>query len=167
MKNLRTLTAALALAALVLAGCSSGGGPSSDGGSSSGAGGSGGQGGSAQQSATTAGAAGATADRPSSTGKLRIAAPRNGQIVSGSNLTLKLDLTGAKIVQATTTKVQPDQGHVHVMLDGKLISMNYQLSEKLPKLKLGTHLIQVEFVAADHLPFDPRVLTQAAFQVNG
>jgi hypothetical protein len=158
MKNLRTLTAALALAALVLAGCSSGG-------SSSGSGGSGGQGGSEQQSATTT--PGATADRPSSTGKLRIAAPRNGQIVKGTNLTLKLDLTGAKIVQATTTKIQPDQGHVHVMLDGKLISMNYKLSEKLPKLSLGTHLIQVEFVAADHLPFDPRVLTQAAFQVNG
>jgi hypothetical protein len=155
MKNPRTLTAALALAALLLAGCSSGG--SSSGGSA--------QNGSGQASATTA--AGATADRPASTGKLSILAPRNGQVVKGTNLTLKLDLKGARIVQATTTKIQPDQGHVHVMLDGKLISMNYKLSEKLPKLTLGTHLIQVEFVAADHLPFDPRVLTQAAFQVNG
>jgi len=147
VKNLRSLTAALALAALVLAGCSSG--------QSSG-----------QASATTA-ASNTTADRPSSTGKLSILAPRNGQIVKGTDLTLKLELTGAKIVPATTTKIQPDQGHVHVMLDGKLISMNYKLSEKLPKLSPGTHLIQVEFVASDHLPFDPRVLTQAAFQVNG
>jgi len=147
VKNLCSLTAALALAALVLAGCSSG--------QSSG-----------QASATTA-ASNTTADRPSSTGKLSILAPRNGQIVKGTDLTLKLELTGAKIVPATTTKIQPDQGHVHVMLDGKLISMNYKLSEKLPKLSPGTHLIQVEFVASDHLPFDPRVLTQAAFQVNG
>ena len=147
MKNLRSLTAALALAALALAGCSSG--------QSSG-----------QASATTA-ASNTTADRPSSTGKLSILAPRNGQIVKGTDLTLKLELTGAKIVPATTTKIQPDQGHVHVMLDGKLISMNYKLSEKLPKLSPGTHLIQIEFVASDHLPFDPRVLTQAAFQVNG
>jgi len=152
VKNLRSLTAALALAALALAalalaGCSSG--------QSSG-----------QASATTA-ASNTTADRPSSTGKLSILAPRNGQIVKGTDLTLKLELTGAKIVPATTTKIQPDQGHVHVMLDGKLISMNYKLSEKLPKLSPGTHLIQVEFVASDHLPFDPRVLTQAAFQVNG
>ncbi|HZD74412.1 MAG TPA: hypothetical protein VE776_11105 [Actinomycetota bacterium] len=153
MKSLRTLTAALALAALGLAGCSGGGSS-----------GSGGQGGSPPPSATTA----ANADRPSSTAKLSILAPRNGQVVdSGANLTLKLGLTGAKIVQATTTKIQPDQGHVHVMLDGKLISMNYQLSEKLPKLGPGAHQIQAEFVAADHLPFDPRVLTQAAFQVNG
>jgi copper transport protein len=28
------------------------------------------------------------------------------------------------------------------------------------------HLIQVEFVAADHVPFDPRVLAQAAFNVT-
>jgi hypothetical protein len=150
MKNRRSLTVALALAALVLAGCSSGGSSSS--------------GGSGQPSATTSGAA---PDRPSSTGKLSIEAPRNGQTVSGSNLTLKLGLEGARIVQATTTRIQPDQGHVHVMLDGKLISMNYKLSEKLPKLTAGTHLIQVEFVAFDHLPFDPRVLAQAAFQVNG
>jgi hypothetical protein len=152
MKQLRSLSAALALAALVLAGCSGGGSSS------------GGQSGSGQASATTAGN---TADRPASTGKLAIEAPRNGQVVKGSNLTLKVDLTGAKVVPATTTKITPNQGHLHVTLDGKLISMNYGLSEKLPKMSLGTHLVQVEFVASDHLPFDPRVITQAAFQVNG
>jgi hypothetical protein len=152
MKQLRSLPAALALAVLVLAGCSGGGSSS------------GGQSGSGQASATTAGN---TADRPASTGKLAIEAPRNGQVVKGGNLTLKVDLTGAKVVPATTTKITPNQGHLHVTLDGKLISMNYGLSEKLPKMGLGTHLIQVEFVASDHLPFDPRVITQAAFQVNG
>jgi hypothetical protein len=154
MKQLRSLSAALALAALVLAGCSSGGSSS------------GGQGSSGQASATTAGGS-VTADRPASTGKLAIEAPRNGQVVKGSNLTLKVDLTGAKVVPATTTKITPNRGHLHVTLDGKLISMNYGLSEKLPRMSLGTHLIQVEFVASDHLPFDPRVITQAAFQVNG
>ena len=29
----------------------------------------------------------------------------------------------------------------------------------------GQHVVQVEFVAADHAPFDPRVMTQSAFQV--
>jgi hypothetical protein len=153
MRHVRSLLAALALAALVLAGCSSGGSSSSGGQSNSG-----------QATATTAGV---TADRPKSTGKLAIEAPHDGQVVKGSNLTLKVDLTGAKVVPATTTKITPDQGHLHVILDGKLISMNYGLSEKLPKMAAGTHLVQVEFVASDHLPFDPRVMTQAAFQVNG
>jgi hypothetical protein len=155
MNHVRSLPAALALAALVLAGCSGGGSSSS-----------GGQGNSGQASGTTAGNT-TSADRPSSTGKLAIEAPRNGQVVKGSNLTLKVNLTGAKVVPATTTRITPGQGHLHVMLDGKLISMNYGLSEKLPKMTLGTHLVQVEFVASDHLPFDPRVITQAAFQVNG
>ena len=36
-----------------------------------------------------------------------------------------------------------------------------------PPAPPGQHVVQVEFVAADHAPFDPRVLTQAAFQVAG
>ena len=152
MRHVRSLSATLALAAVVLAGCSSGGSSS------------GGQGGSGQTTATTAGA---TADRPASTGKLKIASPHDGQVVKGAGLTLKVDLTGAKVVPATTTRITPDTGHLHVTLDGKLISMNYGLSEKLPTMTSGTHLVQVEFVASDHLPFDPRVMTQAAFQVNG
>jgi hypothetical protein len=43
--------------------------------------------------------------------------------------------------------------------------MNYGLSQRLPQLTPGQHVLQVEFVAADHAPFEPRVLTQAAFQV--
>jgi hypothetical protein len=44
--------------------------------------------------------------------------------------------------------------------------MNYGLRHRLPKLPPGQHVVQVEFVAADHAPFDPRVLTQTAFQVT-
>jgi hypothetical protein len=44
--------------------------------------------------------------------------------------------------------------------------MNIGLGERLPNLIPGQHLVQVEFVAADHSPFDPRVLTQAAFTVK-
>ena len=43
--------------------------------------------------------------------------------------------------------------------------MNYGLRQRLPQLPPGQHVVQVEFVAADHAPFEPRVLTQAAFQV--
>ncbi len=148
MKLLRPpALAGVALAALVLAGCASGG-------SSSGASG-------GQASGTSA-----PASRPSSTAELTIDSPRNGQVVQGANLELKLGLRNAKVVPATTTKIRPDQGHVHVTLDGRLISMSYGLEEALPKLAPGTHVLQVEFVASDHLPFDPRVLTQAAFQVK-
>jgi len=43
--------------------------------------------------------------------------------------------------------------------------MNYGLRERLLQLTPGQHVVQVEFVAADHAPFGSRVLTQAAFEV--
>jgi hypothetical protein len=106
------------------------------------------------------------AARPTSTAKLTILAPRNGQTLSRHSPEVRLGLAGAKIVAHTTTRIRPDQGHLHLLVDGKLVAMNYGLNEQLPSLTPGQHLVQVEFVAADHAPFDPRVLTQAAFNVT-
>lgn len=82
-----------------------------------------------------------------------------------TDLGVRLDLRGAEIVDKTTTRIRGDQGHVHLYVDGKLVTMNYGLRERLPQLTPGQHVVQVEFVAADHAPFEPRVLTQAAFEV--
>jgi hypothetical protein len=122
---------------------------------------SGGDGGSAQPAATTAVAA-----RPSSPAKLIIESPRNGQTVRQARPEVRLELAGAKIVNQTTTRIQGDEGHIHLLVDGRLVAMNYGLRQRLPQLPPGQHVIQVEFVAADHAPFEPRVLTQAAFQVT-
>jgi hypothetical protein len=107
------------------------------------------------------------ADRPSSPAKLTIETPRQGQTVRQDRPELLLALDGGKIVSQTTTRIQGDEGHLHLHLDGKLVDMNYGLRQRLPQLPPGQHVVQVEFVAADHAPFDPRVLTQAAFQVAG
>jgi hypothetical protein len=120
-----------------------------------------GSGGSAPTPAPTSLAA-----RPSSTAKLTILTPRNGQTISRQSSEVRLSLDGAKIISQTTTRIRPDQGHIHLLVDGKLVAMNYGLDEQLPNLTAGQHLVQVEFVAADHAPFDPRVLTQAAFTVK-
>jgi hypothetical protein len=121
-------------------------------------------GGSGAATATTAAAA---APRPSSQAKLTIEFPRNGQTVRQDRPELRLALDGGKIVSQTTTRIQGDEGHIHLHVDGKLVDMNYGLRQRLPQLPPGQHLVQVEFVAADHAPFDPRVLTQAAFEVAG
>jgi hypothetical protein len=104
--------------------------------------------------------------RPSSPAKLAIVSPRNGATVPAADAQLRVSLSKAKIVNVTSRNIKPDQGHIHVLVDDRLVAMNYQLSGKLPKLDPGTHVVKVEFVAADHLPFDPRVLTQAAFVVK-
>jgi hypothetical protein len=137
--------ALLAVAVLALAACS------------------GGDGGGSAAPATTAVAA---APRPSSPAKLIIMTPRNGQTVT-EGAELRLGLDNAKIVNQTTTRIQGDEGHIHLLVDGKLVNMNYGLRQRLPELAPGQHVVQVEFVAADHAPFEPRILTQAAFTIAG
>lgn len=131
------------LAALALAACADGG-----------------AGGASPPPATSA-----VAERPSSPAKLAIVSPRNGQTVRQDHPELRLDLRGAEVVSQTSTRVRGDQGHLHLSVDGKLVNMNYGLRAKLPPLSPGQHVVQVEFVAADHIPFEPRIMTQAAFEV--
>ena len=123
---------------------------------------SGGDGGGSDAPATTAVAA---APRPSSPAKLTITTPKNGQTVRQDRPELRLELDGGKIISQTTTRVRGDEGHIHLLVDGKLVDMNYGLRQRLPALPSGQHVVQVEFVAADHAPFEPRILTQAAFEV--
>lgn len=131
------------LAALALAACADGG-----------------AGGASPPPATSA-----VAERPSSPAELTIVSPRNGQTVRQDHPELRLDLRGAEVVSQTSTRVRGDQGHLHLSVDGKLVNMNYGLRAKLPPLSPGQHVVQVEFVAADHIPFEPRIMTQAAFEV--
>ena len=122
-----------------------------------------GGGGSPPSSTTTATTAAA---RPSSTAKLTILSPKTGSVVHGSTVNLRIGLAGARIVKQTSTNLAPDEGHVHVLLDGLLISMNYGLTETIPDVTPGQHLVQVEFVANDHAPFDPRVIAVTSFEVQ-
>jgi hypothetical protein len=120
------------------------------------------------------GSAGAPADspspssgsRPTSTAQLSILSPKNGSVVKGPIVHLKLSLQGAQIVKQTSKYLSPDEGHVHVLLDGNLISMNYSLGDEIHDVGPGLHRIQVEFVATDHAPFDPRVTAITSFQVK-
>jgi hypothetical protein len=135
--------------AFVMAAC----GSSDDGGS--GTGGTGGTGATAR-----------TSDRPSSTAKLSIVTPKVGEVVHGSSVDLRVKLQDAKLVPATTTNIVPDEGHLHVILDDTLISMTEGLEQTIPDVAPGEHRIMVEFVASDHAPFDPRVVSVVAFEVK-
>jgi hypothetical protein len=105
-------------------------------------------------------------ERPSSTAQLTIAVPKNGAVVNGSTVELRVDLEGARVVPATTTHIVPDEGHLHVLLDDVLISMTEGLHQTIPDVSPGLHRLTVEFVASDHAPFDPRVVAVVAFEVQ-
>ena len=96
--------------------------------------------------------------RPASTATMTVVSPTQGEAVTGGVVQVVVGLTGASIVSATTTDIRPDQGHIHLYVDNNLVSMNYGTNEDLP-IAPGTHVLHVEFVASDHVPFNPRVVT--------
>jgi hypothetical protein len=112
------------------------------------------------------GTASTPAERPSSSAELSIVSPAVGDVVRGSTVDLRVTLRGATLVPATTTDIVPDEGHLHVLLDDTLISMTEGLEQSIPDVPSGDHRITVEFVASDHAPFDPRVVTVVSFEVK-
>ena len=134
-------------AAVSLAACSASGPASADPGRASA---SPGASGTSPVAATPAGS------RPASPAVIAITSPAQGAVGNGSTAHITVSLQGAEIVAATSTSLQPDQGHVHLYVDNVLVSMNYGLEQDLP-VHPGTYVLKAEFVAADHAPFDPRV----------
>jgi hypothetical protein len=100
-----------------------------------------------------------TGTRPASPATLSITSPADGSIVSGSTIHVTVDLQGAQVVQATSSNIRPDQGHVHLYIDGNLQYMQYTLSQDFP-VHPGVYTIKAEFVASDHFPFSPRVYSR-------
>jgi hypothetical protein len=116
----------------------------------------------------SSGPSGQPTPRPSSSGKVEILAPTNGQVFHGSpvDVPIKLGLTGARIVPATTTDITPDTGHIHLYLDNQIVTMNFSLTGDIPNVTPGQHILRAEFVASDHLPFNPRVFVSVTFVVQ-
>lgn len=108
----------------------------------------------------------AATSRPATTARLQIVQPTANQ-VTGPDTELELNLIGAKVVRVTTGALRPDEGHIHVSVDGKLVSMTFGLSQDLRALAPGPHSVQAEFVAKDHAPFRNRVVAAVLFKVSG
>jgi hypothetical protein len=104
----------------------------------------------------------ATGSRPSSPAVIAIVQPAAGSTIRGSAAHIVISVEGAQIVPATTTNVRPDQGHVHLYVDNNLVSMNYGLEQDIA-VHPGTYVVKAEFVAADHVPFSPRVWSPEVF----
>ena len=105
------------------------------------------------------------APRPRSTATLAIVEPLPGATISGASIQIRLTLSGARLVMQTSTRLVPDEGHIHVKLDGQLVSMTAGLDQQVP-VTTGPHVIEAEFVANDHLPFNPRILTTLPFVIR-
>lgn len=107
--------------------------------------------------------------RPTSTATLSFIEPTPGEAVTSDMLDVRMRLDGGTIVQSSSTDLRPDTGHIHVLLDEALVSMTYGTEQRIPitGLSPGPHRLRAEFVAADHAPFDPRVIAEVTFVRGG
>jgi hypothetical protein len=107
--------------------------------------------------------------RPASTATLAFEAPADGVTGSGDRLSVLLDLQGGRVTQTTSTTLDPAVGHLHLSVDGRLVSMTSARSAvvDLGGLAPGAHTLEAEFVAADHGPFAPRVIARVSFTKAG
>jgi hypothetical protein len=105
--------------------------------------------------------------RPATRATLAISSPAPNA-VTGRDVRVVMRLDGAHLVPPTQVggRLFPDRGHIHVSVDGVLVAMPVQLVDSLPVLSPGTHTVEVEFVASDHLPFQNRVVAAVTFRVK-
>ena len=113
------------------------------------------------------GSGGGSKARPSSTARLQIDQPTPNQ-VTGPDITVQLTVIGGEVVPLTQISgpLRGDQGHIHVSLDGNLVTMTDKSSSALTGLAPGSHTIQAEYVAVDHLSFRSRIIAAVIFQVK-
>ena len=102
-------------------------------------------------------------DRPSTTARLTVLSPHAGEVLRGDPATIhiSLELDGGQIVPATSLRLVPNEGHIHLSLDGSLIAMTGLVGDVAAAP--GPHTLSAEFVAIDHGPFQPRVIATVTF----
>jgi hypothetical protein len=105
--------------------------------------------------------------RPSTVARLAILSPHEGEVFRGDRaaIPVHLQLDGGKIAPFTSLRLVPNEGHIHLYLDGSLVSMATAPDAQIAA-SLGQHELRAEFVAVDHGPFEPRVVVTVMFSVH-
>lgn len=104
--------------------------------------------------------------RLTSTARVTIDEPKEGAVFQGGEVRVKITLTGGRVVPQVSRDLKPDEGHIHLLVDGAVVQFLGSLDETIKDVAPGAHLLQVEFVAADHSPFSPRVIAAVSFKME-
>ena len=110
-------------------------------------------------------------ERIASTAKLSLVEPASGATLAPDEVRVQLELDGATLTKQVSRNLRPDEGHIHLRLDGETITLLGDLDENLSDIlgapvPSGPHLLEAEFVASDHGPFDPRIIVSVPFTVE-
>jgi hypothetical protein len=105
----------------------------------------------------------ALASRPSSPAHIWFISPTADETVTGPVLHIDVGISGAQLTTSTSTNISPTLGHIHLYTNKALTYMNYKPTLDLPVSPGLTYAIYAEFVATDHFPFNPRIVTPTIF----
>jgi hypothetical protein len=101
----------------------------------------------------------------STTARIAIRSPQSGQVVTGKTVHVKVELLGGKVLDNKVVSA-PGGGHIHISIDGTLLTQSYQLEQDLD-VKPGLHTVTAEYVRADHRAFQPPVQAAVVFTDRG
>lgn len=104
-------------------------------------------------------------ERPATEASIQILEPTGDSTLESGEVPLKLDLQGGKIASLASVENRPDEGHLHITVDGKLTTMSGE-AEQTIQVTPGEHELEVEYVANDHAPFCKRVSDRVQFTVG-
>jgi hypothetical protein len=92
------------------------------------------------------------AKQPVTHARLIVVAPEPNAVV-GTSVHLVFKIIGGRVVGPSVTTLSGDEGHIHVSVDGRIVSMLYGTTQTVSGLTPGLHTLSAEFVAANHIPF--------------
>jgi hypothetical protein len=104
---------------------------------------------------------------PATSATVTIRSPRDAAIITGDTMDVVIDLDGGRVVEASGP-VRPDTGHLHLTIDGVVVSMTYGEEQMIDvsAFEPGEHELVAEFVAADHRSFTPPATDSASFTLE-
>jgi hypothetical protein len=90
---------------------------------------------------------------------VEIQQPSDGDVMpAGRTFSLDVQIEGGELTDDTQSS-DPTRGHLHVFVDGELIAMPATPTPEV-QLEPGEHDVAVEFAAADHRSFSPKIIDE-------
>lgn len=96
---------------------------------------------------------------------ISIKSPVDNEVVpANEKVNVQVELENAALTDETQG-TDPRLGHIHIYVDGSVVSMPTELNADI-ELEPGEHDLMVEYVAADHSRFEPPITDEVTVDAN-